>query len=70
MKGIYGTRMTETGIVFSSKTAFETMLCLFLMKKVILEMESLCKTGSKKIILTILVSMMMVDTATALLDEG
>ena len=57
-------------IVFSSETAFKMMLCLFLMKTLILEMESLCKTGSKTIILTILVSLMMIDTTTALSDEG
>ena len=57
-------------IVFSSETAFEMMLCWFLMEKVILETESLCKTGSKTILLTILVSLMMIDTTTALSDAG
>ena len=46
------------------------MLCQFLMAKEGLKMLSSRKTGSKTVLLTTLVSMMMIGTSTALPDEG
>ena len=46
------------------------MLYRFLMVKISPEMESLRKTGSKTVLLTILVSLMMIETTADLPDEG
>ena len=40
------------------------------MAKVIPEIESLSKIGSRTVFLTILMSLMMIETTTALPDEG
>ena len=46
------------------------MICRFIKGKLILEMEFLRKAASKTVFLTILVSMMMIDTTTSITDEG
>ena len=68
-KGKCRTRITD--LLFSSfKDMFETMIYKFIMEKVIPAIEYLRKTCPKAVLLTILVSLMIIETTTDLPDEG
>ena len=56
-------------IFFCSKTRSK-ILFWFIMEKLIPKVESLSKNGSKTLLLKILVSLMIIETITALPDEG
>ena len=56
-----------TDLLLSSvQNVLKTMICWFLMAKVSLEVESRHKSGSKTVLLTLLVTMMIIVTTTAL----